>query len=223
MDDMLGKEARLWGEKLVVIRNDANLGFVKTANRGIRYDDQADIVLLNNDVILPDRWLERLLDDVDALADAGTVTPLSNNTTISSFPNFVAENPYPLQLDLDRIDEAFQVARLNPVDAPTGIGFCMYIKRQCLTEVGELNDGRSVPVTARRATSASERCKKVGKVIFRRISMCITGAASVLVISERSAYVMLIKRSTAYIRTITLTFRRSLLRMNFVVHDCSVF
>lgn len=140
MDDMLGKEARLWGEKLVVIRNDANLGFVKTANRGIRYDDQADIVLLNNDVILPDRWLERLLDDVDALADAGTVTPLSNNTTISSFPNFVAENPYPLQLDLDRIDEAFQVARLNPVDAPTGIGFCMYIKRQCLTEVGELNE-----------------------------------------------------------------------------------
>ena len=138
MQHTLESEARRWGERLVVLRNDVNLGFVKTANRGIRYDPSADVVLLNNDVILPDRWLERLVEDVEGLADAGTVTPLSNNTTISSFPNFIAENPYPLQLDLEKIDEAFQVARLNPVEAPTGIGFCMYVKRQCLNEVGEL-------------------------------------------------------------------------------------
>lgn len=140
MDNTLANEAVRWGERLVVLRNHANLGFVKTANRGIRHDPTADVVLLNNDVILPDRWLERLVEDAGGLPDAGTVTPLSNNTTISSFPNFLAENTNPLQLDLERIDEAFQVARLNPVEAPTGIGFCMYIKRQCLTEVGELSE-----------------------------------------------------------------------------------
>ncbi|WP_232441990.1 glycosyltransferase [Burkholderia ubonensis] len=140
MGDTLENEVRRWGERLIVLRNDVNLGFVKTANRGIRYDAGADVILLNNDVILPDRWLERLVDDVDALIDAGTVTPLSNNTTISSFPNFVAENLSPLQFDLERVDEAFRVTRLNPVEAPTGIGFCMYIKRQCLDEVGELDE-----------------------------------------------------------------------------------
>ncbi|KWK52852.1 hypothetical protein WT81_13640 [Burkholderia stagnalis] len=140
MDDTLESEARRWGERLVVLRNDVNLGFVKTANRGIRYDAGADVILLNNDVILPDQWLERLVDDVDALADAGTVTPLSNNTTISSFPNFVAENPSPLGLDLEYVDQAFRTTRLNPVDAPTGIGFCMYIKRRCLDDIGELDE-----------------------------------------------------------------------------------
>ncbi|WP_455730953.1 glycosyltransferase [Burkholderia stabilis] len=140
MDDTLASEARRWGEKLVVLRNDVNLGFVKTANRGIRYDAGADVILLNNDVILPDQWLERIVEDAETLADAGTVTPLSNNTTISSFPNFVAENASPLQLDLEQVDEAFRAVRLNPVDAPTGIGFCMHIKRRCLDEVGELDE-----------------------------------------------------------------------------------
>ncbi|WP_241308642.1 glycosyltransferase, partial [Burkholderia cenocepacia] len=140
MDDTLASEARRWGEKLVVLRNEVNLGFVKTANRGIRYDAAADVILLNNDVVLPDQWLERIVEDAGALSDAGTVTPLSNNTTISSFPNFVADNASPLQLELEQIDQAFRTVRLNPVDAPTGIGFCMYIKRQCLDEVGELDE-----------------------------------------------------------------------------------
>ncbi|WP_423370392.1 glycosyltransferase [Burkholderia sp. LMG 32019] len=140
MDDTLASEARRWGEKLVVLRNEVNLGFVKTANRGIRHDDRADVILLNNDVILPDQWLERIVEDAQALTDAGTVTPLSNNTTISSFPNFVSDNTSPLQLDLEGIDEAFRTKRLTPVDAPTGVGFCMYIKRRCLDEVGELDE-----------------------------------------------------------------------------------
>ncbi|HDR9102766.1 TPA: glycosyltransferase [Burkholderia vietnamiensis] len=140
MDDALASEARRWGEKLVILRNEVNLGFVKTANRGIRYDAAADVILLNNDVILPDQWLERIVEDAEALADAGTVTPLSNNTTISSFPNFVADNASPLQLNIEQIDQVFGAVRLNPVDAPTGIGFCMYIKRRCLDEVGELDE-----------------------------------------------------------------------------------
>jgi len=140
MDDTLDAEASRWSGRMVVLRNETNLGFVKSANRGIRYDPSADIVLLNNDVIVPDRWLERLAGDAHALPNAGTVTPLSNNTTISAFPNFMRENALPLALDLERIDEAFGLSRLDPVEAPTGIGFCMYIKRCCLQDVGELDE-----------------------------------------------------------------------------------
>ena len=140
MDDTLDCEVSRWNGRLVVLRNEANLGFVKTANRGIRYNPSADIVLLNNDVVVPNRWLERLARDAYALADTGTITPLSNNTTISAFPNFMGENAPPLAFDLERIDEAFGLSRLDPVEAPTGVGFCMYIKRRCLQDVGELDE-----------------------------------------------------------------------------------
>nr|WP_315187126.1 glycosyltransferase [uncultured Albidiferax sp.] len=140
MNAMLDHEVGMWSGNLVVLKNETNLGFVKTANRGIRYDANADIVLLNSDVILPDRWLDRLIEDLQALSDAGTLTPLSNNTTISAFPNFMKENASPLALNLERIDEAFRTWHLNAVEAPTGVGFCLYIRRLCLQDVGELDE-----------------------------------------------------------------------------------
>jgi GT2 family glycosyltransferase len=140
MDAMLDLEASRWGGRLIVLRNQFNLGFVKSANRGIKYDINTDVVLLNNDVIVPNRWLERLVKDIYALADAGTMTSMSNNTTISAFPNFMQENERPLALDLEQIDEAFRSYHLKPIEAPTGIGFCMYIRRSCLNDVGELDE-----------------------------------------------------------------------------------
>lgn len=140
MDDVLAAEEARWGGRLLVMRNASNLGFVKTANRGIRFDPAADVVLLNNDVIVPDQWLERMVEDAYGVDAAGTVTPLSNNTTISAFPNYMRENDPPLQLPLDAIDRSFQSSRLDPVEAPSGIGFCMYIKRRCLVDVGDLDE-----------------------------------------------------------------------------------
>jgi hypothetical protein len=67
--------------------------------------------------ILPDQWLERIVEDAEALADAGTVTPLSNNTDFV-VPNLFADNASPLQLNIEQIDQVFGTVRLNPVDAP---------------------------------------------------------------------------------------------------------
>nr|WP_315232779.1 glycosyltransferase [uncultured Albidiferax sp.] len=140
MTEMLALEEARWPGKLITLENETNLGFVKTANKGIQYDFSADVVLLNNDVILPDFWLERLVEEIHTHADAGTITPLSNNTTISSFPNFMKENTVPFELDLERIDETFRARSLDPVEAPTGIGFCLYIRRGCIEEVGALDE-----------------------------------------------------------------------------------
>lgn len=140
MGDVLAAEEARWGGHLVVVRNSSNTGFVKTANRGVRLDPEADVVLLNNDVIVPDGWLDRLMEDAYSVEAAGTVTPLSNNTTISSFPNFMQDNEPPLGLQLEQVDQGFRSSRLPLVEAPTGIGFCMYIKRRCLTDVGELDE-----------------------------------------------------------------------------------
>ncbi|MBE7248251.1 MAG: glycosyltransferase, partial [Actinomycetospora chiangmaiensis] len=70
----------------------------------------------------------------------GSVTPLSNNATICSYPRFNANNTMPLELappELDRLAAATNPGRSLPV--PTGVGFCMYMTAQALDAVGALD------------------------------------------------------------------------------------
>ncbi len=46
--------------QLVLLENAHNLGFVATANRGMQYDTNRDIVLLNAGVEVANDWLRRL-------------------------------------------------------------------------------------------------------------------------------------------------------------------
>lgn len=142
MQAMLDECALLWPNVFFTLQNSINLGFVQTVNRGLAYFDQADVVLLNSDVIVPQTWLPRLIDEAYQNSNIGTVTPFSNNATICSFPHFLQENPQPFNLNVDVIDAIFQQKKLPCVSAPTGVGFCMYIRRSCLDEIGYLNAER---------------------------------------------------------------------------------
>ncbi len=120
-----------------LISNSTNQGFVHTVNRGMSLHKDRDVVLLNSDTEVYNDWLERLATAAYRNRLTGTVTPLSNNATICSYPRFLHDNPYPLEIgyaDLDALN-----AKLNKdkqAEAPTGVGFCMYIKRECLDVVG---------------------------------------------------------------------------------------
>ena len=140
MQEMLEQLSEQWPNIFIVLKNEKNLGFVGTVNRGLAYFQQHDAVLLNSDVIVPQNWLGRLIDEAYSRANIGTVTPFSNNATICSFPNFLQENNQPFNLDVDSIDVVFRHAKLPCVEAPTGIGFCMYIRRACLDDIGYLNE-----------------------------------------------------------------------------------
>lgn len=139
MQEMLEQLATQWPNVFVVLKNERNLGFVGTVNRGFAYFPQHDAVLLNSDVIVPQDWLSRLIDEAYSRADIGTVTPFSNNATICSFPHFLQENIPPFNLDVDSVDAVFRHAKLPCIEAPTGVGFCMYIRRACLEVTGYLN------------------------------------------------------------------------------------
>jgi glycosyltransferase involved in cell wall biosynthesis len=70
----------------------------------------------------------------------GSVTPLSNNATICSYPRFNANNTMPLEIARPDLDAA--VSRINrgrAVPVPTGVGFCMYMTAQALDAVGDLD------------------------------------------------------------------------------------
>lgn len=121
-----------------LLSNSENYGFVHTVNRGMLLHNQRDVVLLNSDTEVYDGWLDRLRGAACRNEYTGTVTPLSNNATICSYPRFLHDNPFPLELDYAELDAlaADVNADVEVVDAPTGVGFCMYIKRACLDAVG---------------------------------------------------------------------------------------
>jgi GT2 family glycosyltransferase/glycosyltransferase involved in cell wall biosynthesis/SAM-dependent methyltransferase len=140
MQTMLLELQKQWPAVMTVLENEANLGFVKTVNRGMRHASQDDIVFLNSDVIVPVDWLQRLTAEAYIAPNIGTVTPFSNNATICSFPAFLLENEAAFGLSVEQIDAVFRTPRLPVSQAPTGVGFCMYVRRDCLDVIGLLNE-----------------------------------------------------------------------------------
>ncbi|MBI3423623.1 MAG: glycosyltransferase [Acidobacteria bacterium] len=131
---------------LTLLHNAENLGFVKTVNRGMRLHPERDVVLLNSDTQVTGDWLDRLTRAAVSAPEIGTVTPLSNNATICSYPAAFEVNELPVDANLAKLDQL--CAQINPgkvVEVPTAVGFCMYIRRACLNQVGyfdEQNFGR---------------------------------------------------------------------------------
>lgn len=60
-------------ENLSVVRNEENLGFMHSCNRGFEEARGSEIVFLNNDTLVMDLWLERLLETRDAFPRAGLI------------------------------------------------------------------------------------------------------------------------------------------------------
>jgi len=120
-----------------LMSNPQNLGFVHTVNRGMALHPKRDVVLLNADTEVFDGWLDRLRRTAQRHPRTATVTPLSNNATICSYPRFLQDNPFPLELSYAELDALTATVNAGvAVEAPTGIGFCLYIKRAALKEVG---------------------------------------------------------------------------------------
>lgn len=111
-----------------------NLGFVATVDAAMRRA-RGDVVLLNADTITTRGWLERLAACAASDPRIATATPFSNNAEICSFPRFCVANPLPA--DADAVAAAC-VAAGPPgyPDLPTGVGFCMFVRRAALDAIG---------------------------------------------------------------------------------------
>lgn len=129
---------RLAGEGRVTLhRNESNLGFVKSANRGMGLHGDRDVVLLNSDTEVANDWLDRLAAAARSAPYIATATPFSNNATICSYPFEGWSGGVPGTLGLAQVDRLFATANAgHTLELPTAIGFCMYIRRECLDELG---------------------------------------------------------------------------------------
>jgi len=121
--------------------NEKNQGFVATANRGFAEDPDADVLLLNSDTEVANDWVHRLRACAYRDERIGTTTPFSNNGSICSYPFFPGPGPMPGLWDTADLDNLFRSANEHcSAQIPTAVGFCMFIKRQCLSEVGGFDE-----------------------------------------------------------------------------------
>lgn len=119
-----------------VFRNEQRMGFVRSVNRGMR-ESTRDVVLLNSDAIVTPRWLEKMIDAATSSEKVGTVTPFSNNATLCSVPQPFEENLLPSGFDVNAFAALIERVSVREYPRiPTGVGFCMFIRRALLDEIG---------------------------------------------------------------------------------------
>lgn len=120
-----------------LLKNETNLGFVGTVNRGMELYPDSDVLLLNSDTVVANDWLDRIQKAAYSASNIGSVTPFSNNATICSYPKFCSDNLLPVGYSPSELDKIFAETNTgNTVDIPTAVGFCMYIRRDCLQQAG---------------------------------------------------------------------------------------
>jgi len=120
------------------LANRRNLGFVATANRGMR-ETAGDVVLLNADTEVTRGWLEGLARCLGSDAAIATATPWTNNGEIASMPRFCVANAPPEDRALLERAWSKAMAQSGPPlypDIPTAVGFCMAISRRAIDRVG---------------------------------------------------------------------------------------
>jgi GT2 family glycosyltransferase/glycosyltransferase involved in cell wall biosynthesis len=118
-----------------------NSGFVAAVNAGMRLPSQRDVIWLNADTEVHGDWIDRLRRAAYSATDVATVTPLTNNGTICSYPRLNTDNCEPLEVEWAEIDRI--AARVNAgraVAAPTCVGFATYVRRDALQRIGLLDE-----------------------------------------------------------------------------------
>jgi GT2 family glycosyltransferase len=127
-------------KNIIVLENETNSGFVKTVNIGMQYSKN-DIILLNSDTEVTENWLEKIQIAAYSNEYIATVTPLTNNGTIASVPNFGIDNELPQNISMEEYAQIIENCSLRRYpEVTTGNGFCMYIKRKVIDEIGLFDD-----------------------------------------------------------------------------------
>lgn len=133
-------------QRLRLLRNEENLGFAGTCNRGYLASTGEVVVFLNSDTIVPRSGLIRLVESLMASGTVGATGPYTNNAGY--------EQPIDVTYtSLDTVDlfaEDFALRSALDRDATMLVGFCLAVRRSVIEEVGELDEhGQRLPFDTR--------------------------------------------------------------------------
>jgi GT2 family glycosyltransferase len=137
INDYLNALERRGLERVVIIHRTMNGGFSEAVNIGMIAAGDHDVILLNADTVVLDGWIDRIVSAADSDPWIGTVTPLSNNGEICNVPYMCKTIPvdsHNLAVAVDQAASKHNVGKI--IDIPVGIGFCMFIRRKCINQIG---------------------------------------------------------------------------------------
>ncbi len=121
-------------EGITLLENPVNLGFVKTANRGLVFSEAPYVCLLNSDTLLTPGALERMVDRLDREPGIGLCCPLSNSAVNLSLKIPPGEDVFSF---------ARKVAARSPgfyPDVTTVVGFCLLVRRELISTLGAFDE-----------------------------------------------------------------------------------
>jgi GT2 family glycosyltransferase len=129
-------------KKITLIRNPTNRGFSASVNRAMALQDRHDVVLINSDAVVFHDWLSRLREAAYSGPRIGTATPFADDDSIAGYRQAGGGTVASAEL-LDR--NASAVNRGIREKIPVGVGFCLYIRRDCLWMVGAFDEAAFGP------------------------------------------------------------------------------
>jgi GT2 family glycosyltransferase len=157
-------------DTVLLMRNDAAIGYTKSANLGLRLSSAPFVILLNSDTIVSRNWALKLLQAAYSRPHIGIVGPMSNAASYQSVPyvrdprvNRLAVNDLPQNMtveDVDRWCEENAYFGLFPLTQLIN-GFCYGIKREVIEHIGYL-DEEGFPIGYGEEDDYSLRALKAG-------------------------------------------------------------
>ena len=121
-------------KKIKVLKNEKNLGFIKTTNRGMKESNGDYVLLLNTDCIVSKNAISKLINHIEKNKKIGLICPISSNAANLTFDMY----------------EGFSFMQMNELferkfkginfDACTVVGNCLMITRECIEKTGYLDE-----------------------------------------------------------------------------------
>ncbi len=124
--DFLNDFAEREKERVVLLRNAVNEGFIKAVNKGVAVSDSEFVCLLNNDTVVTKSWLNEMINVMNKDPSIGIVNP-SSNSLGQRIPAGMAFNEYA---------EKIKAQSGQCVDLGTAFGFCYLVRRKLFSEIG---------------------------------------------------------------------------------------
>ncbi|KUK77792.1 MAG: Methyltransferase/glycosyl transferase fusion protein [candidate division WS6 bacterium 34_10] len=117
-----------------IVNNGRNLGFINTVNKGLRLSKSPYVLLLNTDCLLSKNTIPKLISHCKKDKSIGLISPISNNAANLSLDMFEGFS----YTQMDRLLE--KKFKGKNFDACTIVGNCLMLTRECIDEVGVLDE-----------------------------------------------------------------------------------